>query len=63
MKSGNERKSRIFHYANRGKLNKHYQGAIKSSLMIFRVKEPGKQEKSRILAYASPVENIKINRN
>ena len=31
MKSGNERQSRIFHYAGRGKVYEYYQGAIKNS--------------------------------
>ena len=30
MKSGNERQLRIFHYANRGKMNKYYQGAVRT---------------------------------
>ena len=37
MKSENERQLRIFHYANRGKMSKYYQGAVKNSLIIFRV--------------------------
>ena len=37
MESGDERKSRIFHHANRGKVGKYYQGAVKNSLIIFRV--------------------------
>jgi len=37
MKSGNERQLRIFHYANREKMNKYYQGVVKNSLIIFRV--------------------------
>ena len=59
MKSRNERKSRIFHYVNKGKLYKNYQGEIKNSLMIFSVEEPGRQEQLRMLSYASLVENIK----
>ena len=31
MKSGNERQSRIFHYAGRGKVHGYYQGEIKNS--------------------------------
>ena len=31
MKSGNERKLRIFHYAGRGKVYECYSGAIKNS--------------------------------
>ena len=63
MESGNERKLRIFHYANRGKMSKYYQGVVKNSLIVFRVQELGRQEQSRIPAYASPVENIKNDRN
>ena len=63
MKSRNERQSRVFHYVNKGKLYKHYQGEVKKSLMIFRVKDPGRQKQSRILSYASPVENIKNYKN
>lgn len=60
MESRNERKLRIFHHANRGRMGKYYQGAVKNSLIIFRVQEPGKQEQLRIPAYASPEENIKM---
>jgi len=44
-------------------MSKHYQGAVKNSLIVFRVQEPRRQEQSRIPAYASPVENIKNDRN
>ena len=63
MEPKNERQSRIFHSVNKEKLHKHYQGAFNNSLMIFRVKELGGQDKLRILAYVSPVENIKNYRN
>ena len=42
MESANERQLRIFHYSNRGKVCKYYEGAIKNSLIIFRVWEPGR---------------------
>ena len=58
MESGNERQLRIFHYANRRKVCKYYQGAVKNSLMIFMVEEPVKHEQLRIPAYASPEENM-----
>ena len=54
---------RIFHYADRGKMSKYYQGEVKNSLIVFKVQEPGRQEQSRIPAYASPKENIKNDRN
>jgi len=37
MESGDERQLRIFHHVNRGKVGKYYQGAVKNSLIIFRV--------------------------
>jgi len=58
MESGDERQSRIFHYANRGKVYEYCQGAVENSLMIFKVKEPVKQEQLRIPAYSSPEENM-----
>jgi len=63
MESGNERQLRIFHYANRGKMNEYYQGAVKNSLIIFGVQELGRHEQSRSPTYASPEENIKIDKN
>ena len=37
MKSGNERQSRIFHYANRGNVYEYYQGAVNNFLIVFKV--------------------------
>jgi len=54
MNSGDERQLRIFHHANRGKVGKYHQGAVKNSLIILMVQESGRQEQSRIPAYASP---------
>lgn len=39
-------------------MGKYYQGAVKNPLIIFKLKELGRQEHLRILAYVSPVENI-----
>jgi len=46
-----------------GMMSKYYQGEIKDSLIIFNMKELGRQEQLRILAYAIPIENIKSYKN
>jgi len=37
MESGSEGQLIILHHANRGKVDEYYQGAIKNSLVIFKV--------------------------